>query len=550
MNEIYSILNFEAGERPRVPNSPRTLEACLRSGIAPESLLPKPLKDFKQKGIPLARDGVARAKYEHYEMRRQERIQIINTERVSICQYLSAVKSGGAMDEAMLSKKTNFNVTMNETKVVTATVKFDPSKSTKSNAVASPTGALKSKAAELKSSMLENEMKRFESMKRRQEKEIKRIVANEKQMGELQRKLLKAENDDAIRKKEHAKRVAALKAQALEKKRARENEKKQRDEGELARRRELAKKEAEFEIAKAKRERKMEKVRAREAMEREMERRRLLEAQAAKTAGIMKQQERMAEDSRLKMEAKARKVQENQERKRESKHKEIEEARLKAEQKIHTVVAMNKKIQADKRKAFDNKQAEIARFKRENAEVVRKRTEEAAKKLADKHERQRQRQEEAQNKLFDRKQRIIKQLEDKEQFKYVVEAERAEEMAIRQLRMELKKEDKRQNVERIRRMDEFMRLQVKQKMEEDDSRTASIREQKSQLLFERRQMQHENFLRKTAVKEAMDQMKVTNKFIDIEEVLAKKAGGKSKKNGANDSWEEDSDDEGGRSGMY
>ena len=58
----------------------------------------------------------------------------------------------------------------------------------------------------MKSTMLENETKRFESMKRRQEKEIKRIVANEKQMAELQRKLLKAENDDALRKKEHAKR--------------------------------------------------------------------------------------------------------------------------------------------------------------------------------------------------------------------------------------------------------------------------------------------------------------------------------------------------------
>ena len=64
-------------------------------------------------------------------------------------------------------------------------------------------------------------------------------------------------------------------------------------------------------------------------------------------------------------------------------------------------------------------------------------------------------------------------------------------------------------------------------------------------------MQHENFLRKTAVKEAMDQMKVTNKFIDIEEVLAKKAGKKGKKKGVNDSWDDDSDDdEGGRSGMY
>ena len=62
--------------------------------------------------------------------------------------------------------------------------------------------------------MLEIEMKRFEAMKRRQEKEIKRIVANERQMSELQRKLLKAENDDALRKKEHTKRVADLKAQA------------------------------------------------------------------------------------------------------------------------------------------------------------------------------------------------------------------------------------------------------------------------------------------------------------------------------------------------
>jgi len=41
-------------------------------------------------------------------------------------------------------------------------------------------------------------------------------------------------------------------------------------------------------------------------------------------------------------------------------------------------------------------------------------------------------------------------------------------------------------------------------------------------------MAHENFLRKCVVKEAMDQMKITNKFIDIEEVLAKKSGKKKK----------------------
>ena len=58
--EIFSILTFETENGSVVPNSPRTLEACLRSGIAPESLMPKALKEYKQNGIPLTRDGVAR----------------------------------------------------------------------------------------------------------------------------------------------------------------------------------------------------------------------------------------------------------------------------------------------------------------------------------------------------------------------------------------------------------------------------------------------------------------------------------------------------------
>ena len=71
----------------------------------------------------------------------------------------------------------------------------------------------------MKSSMLEIEMKRFEAMKRRQEKEIKRIVASESKMAELQQKLVKAEMDDAERKKQHAKRVAKARAEAVERKR-------------------------------------------------------------------------------------------------------------------------------------------------------------------------------------------------------------------------------------------------------------------------------------------------------------------------------------------
>ena len=99
------------------------------------------------------------AKFEHFEMRRQERIKVVNDERTKICQYMSALKSGGAMDDAMLSKKTSFAVTMNETKVITATVKFDPNKSSSGSApdgTGATARALKSKADEVRTSELQS----------------------------------------------------------------------------------------------------------------------------------------------------------------------------------------------------------------------------------------------------------------------------------------------------------------------------------------------------------------------------------------------------------
>ena len=139
-----------------------------------------------------------------------------------------------------------------------------------------------------------------------------------------------------------------------------------------------------------------------------------------------------------------------------------------------------------------------------------------------------------------RKNKILKQLADRENYKYVVEAERAEQMAIRSLNKELHKEDKRQNVERLRRMNEYMRLQTSNKLSEDDARTEQIKAQKEKLLAERRKMAHENFLRKAAVKEAMEMMKVTNKYVDIEELIGgKKSGKKGRRKASN--YDSDSD---------
>jgi hypothetical protein len=156
-----------------------------------------------------------------------------------------------------------------------------------------------------------------------------------------------------------------------------------------------------------------------------------------------------------------------------------------------------------------------------------------------KHARQRQKLEEARAKDEERKRRIQAQLDDREHFILVVTDSRAQERGLRQLQADLSLEDKRQNVERIKRMNEFLRLQTLRKIERDDSRTAEIVSEKEHLLEERRLMAHENFQRKVWVKEAMDEMKVTNKFIDIEDVLRRKSGKKGRAGGGGEDFDDD-----------
>ena len=63
-----NIDNFldEENEQRRI-NSPRTLEACLRSGVDPAELYPKDLEEFDQ---PRQLPAVTALMYDHYEERR------------------------------------------------------------------------------------------------------------------------------------------------------------------------------------------------------------------------------------------------------------------------------------------------------------------------------------------------------------------------------------------------------------------------------------------------------------------------------------------------
>ncbi|GMI63116.1 hypothetical protein ScalyP_jg1292 [Parmales sp. scaly parma] len=469
-------------------------------------MVPHRLAEFLERGVP---QEVADVKLRHFESRRLDKVKVVTEERTKICQYLSFINSNSNSNDTQLkgSRSTTFKVTQGPTITATATVNIKQDK---------------------KSSMIDLEMKRFETMRRRQEKEIKRIIANETKLADLQKKMLRQEAEDARRKKEHHKRVQDQKAAGVEAKRKQELERKARDEEELARRREISKKDAEFEITQARLEVKRERLRARDASEKEMERTRILEAQKEKTQAILDAQELVAEESRRKQEEKTVRVAAQLAKKRLDKHVEITENRKKAKERIDTVIDKNKQNQLDKRLTYLAKQEEIRKFKIENEIVLKEKAEQLAKNLAERQARQRGKKEESMKFYEDKKNRTLTQLADREQFIQVVEMEREHERSVKNLNMELAEADKRANVQRIKRMDEFMRLQTMKKLQSDDARTVAIRSQKQNLGEERRKMAHENFLRKCVVKEAMDQMKITNKFIDIEEVLAKKSGKKKK----------------------
>lgn len=69
MEILFSAENFEenAGNYREI-NSPRSLEACLRSGLDPAELYPRPKKDFVAKNLT---DEMIDIKYTTFEKKRQ-----------------------------------------------------------------------------------------------------------------------------------------------------------------------------------------------------------------------------------------------------------------------------------------------------------------------------------------------------------------------------------------------------------------------------------------------------------------------------------------------
>lgn len=69
MEVLITVDNFEqANGTYREINSPRTLEACLRTGLDPSELYPRPRRLFKEKGMT---PEMVNIKYDAFEHKRR-----------------------------------------------------------------------------------------------------------------------------------------------------------------------------------------------------------------------------------------------------------------------------------------------------------------------------------------------------------------------------------------------------------------------------------------------------------------------------------------------
>ncbi len=144
------------------PESPRTLEACLHRGITMEELQPRDERTFRR-GMESAE--FTHRRYEFFEKRRQDKIALVKSRRADLVRKSATHEGPGGLS----------------------------------------TGEKRAleEAAKQKAATIEIERKRVESIKRKQQQEIARIIEKEKVLTNMQEHLAHIQELEAERAAKH-----------------------------------------------------------------------------------------------------------------------------------------------------------------------------------------------------------------------------------------------------------------------------------------------------------------------------------------------------------
>lgn len=490
MEKLYSIEDFDSHNECHEIKSPRSLEACLRVGIDPVELKLREKKTFKKKNVTPA---MVHLMYDNYLSKREMKIKMVSDERKKIISYVkfkANLKNSYENDDAPV---VHIGVAVDKT-----------------------------------SAMLEMEEKRMEALKRRQEKDLAKTIEKEQMVVDIQMKIQRAEEEERKKQKVHLKKVMEQKKAEEKKRQQMALEEKRLEEEEAANKRALAKREAEIADKIAKNRLKMELQLAAEARARDEERKIKMAEYAAQTAALLKLQEDAAEENRLKMLEREQRIQIQLQEKKTKKAQEVAESRAKAEIRIAEALKKSEAIEAKKKADYDAKVQKAAILAKEKALIEK---ENLAKQVDAREKRNTMRLARLVNAYQNRRnhrESIVRRRKEKDSIMETLNKKTQERVETLKFMADLKLEDKVENVERIARINEFKRLQTKQRIEALDDKYNMIMNQRNGLKEKQRAQAKQNLIRKHEIADTMDRMRVTNDYSLLESLFDKKSnnGGK------------------------
>lgn len=535
---LVSIENFNPAQvTPPYLTSPRSLEACKRTGIDPSELLMRPQELFLKGKITKAEKEIAKQQYKHFEERRSAKVQEVTEERMRIIEEEKAGSIEFVSSKRSVSTQHNSSVT-------------------------------------LTSGMIEKEKRELEKMQRKQAQEIMQMVEYEKKMGSIRSR--NEEKEALMRQKEAARQEELQRKQAeYEAFKAKDEARRRKlKEDEEARVKQMTTEEQRKARKREQEEKALEMKRLQEAKARDEERQRRTEELKANTQKIMEEQQRRFQERKLQMDLRDQKRQEAMEEKQRSLRLHSEQVKLIKERKLQAARANLAGLNEAQRSRFEQRQREseekrvaleknrmehieelrrkgeikekqiqhvsevnkakeearlkiyqdsVAKAEQLQSELQREKDKELKTKLEREHEKQghiaqvRVRMQAIES---DRVSRILTKQTQKETTIQKIREKQLFEESLKRNEAEMKRRDRFDAVQKLSRIQDYQKLKVLAKIESDAERAGEVQRQKEMLFEQRRRLRESITAKKKEILEKFEDIKKKNRSeAELQEAL-------------------------------
>ncbi|KAF4035405.1 SpoU rRNA Methylase family [Phytophthora infestans] len=504
IEEVFATLSNarSSGLNPppeRIILTPRSAEACLRCGVNPETLKIRDLDSFYDPDVTTA---VQRMRYEAYSLRRHEEMQTLRAEKRKL---LEAEDRGGVIPSRLVA--------------------ISGPKRGSHSANGLPSSSSSSSATKNSSSLLNIERQRLEKVRQRQERELEQMLEFEMKMNRLQQEAAdKMEREKRQHEAMERSRVRFAQELAVEK-RAREIKKKAQLDAEEERRKEMATQLAARDRALAEEKARQDKVRRLEAREREEERKIKAEEHRAQTEALLRAQQTEIQ-TRLKELDLAEKAREEMvELQRAERATAMDARRREVTQRIRKNLRASKKLEAQRKREIQRKQAASEAVRRAHEEEERRSRElQTQQQLALEKKRQlvleETRREEAR-----RRQELLERQRETERNVQQVQRSQEQQRALRSEYRKLQAQLKADKVERMKRVQEYQRLEMLRRLQDTEARTQHMLNEKESLVTRRKQLAIQTKIQRDLIMRTMENVKITKKWHQASKTIEKVLNG-------------------------